>query len=202
MRQHPTTAAMLAFIFVCSVILLIVSLTSINKANNRLAQILDVVPEYIDLTNRDLAPSIDDQILAVQEKLRIASNRIRTKKAQISSHADQAVRAIDQSGEQNLNDARSLVSDILENSKIVLERNEEIEAETLRLYSLYQQKIETLLAAKQAQKESSFGISFWAGLAGLLATISGVVVAWRQDNLSHKKDHREFLKLQQELAST
>jgi hypothetical protein len=201
MRQHPIITVALAIVFICSAVLLATSVVSINEANKRLGKILDVTPEQINLASRDPAPSIDDQILSVQGKLRTASNGIRTKKAQINFHATQAVRAIDSPGEQSLRDAKSLLKDILENSKIVLQRNEEIEAETLRLYSLYQRKIEILLSAKQAQKESSFGMTFWAGLIGLLTTISGMLIAWRQDNLSHKKDHREFLKLRQELAS-
>lgn len=200
MRKYLAINIGLSVVFIVSILLLTASLVAINKANIRLGAILDVTPEIVKLSSHNPAPSIDDQILVVQRELQVASNGIKTNKTLINFKASQAVRAINRTGEQGLREAKSLLNDILENSKIVLQRNEEIEAETLHIYSLYQRKIEILLSAKQAQKESGFGVAFWAGLIGIFATISGMVIAWRQDNLSHKKNHLEFLKLRQDLV--
>lgn len=188
--------------FVLSAALVLVSVYSIIETNRQLENLLDKSTENIDLAGDQIPPSLDDQILRAQNKLRSASNNIRARKGQILSHAFGARRAldgyvIDQNSIQNIRNAQTLLNDIAENSRLILQRNEEIESETLRLYSLYQRKIETILNAKKLQKESQFGITFWAGLLGLIAAISGIAIAWRKDSLDHKKDLREQLSILQ-----
>lgn len=195
-RSNKILVVFLFSALTISVGLLAVSITSMVESNRQLQTLLDIDPNILETIPSEAPPSIDEQILIVQNKLRVASNSIRRRKGDILSHAFGAQRAldgyvIDERAVASLRNARELINDIAENSKLILERNEEIEEESLRLYSLYQRKIETLLAAKQVQKDSSFGMAFWAGLFGLIATVSGIALAWRKDALEHRKDLRE-----------
>ena len=54
----------------------------------------------------------------------------------------------------------------------------------------YQQKIEDLDRAKE--ERSQFGVAFWTALVGILASISGMILAWR-------KDRREIVELKHKL---
>jgi hypothetical protein len=190
----------IAFGFVISLGVLATSIVSITNANQRLEEILNINLEAASRPSPTLELSIDDQILQAQNKLRIASNGIRTRKVEIRRHAFDAIDEISSSGQAGISQATKILNDIAENSKKILQRNEEIEAETLHIYSLYQKKIETIIAAKDAQEESTFGLTFWAGIGGLFATLSTVVIAWRKDRLDHIAESRELVKLRLELT--
>lgn len=175
-------------------LLVAASIYMYSQANKQLGRVLKVGSVPVEEREPQPPPSLDDKITAVQQKLRIAANGIRTKKGQIRSHASNAIRAIDARGEQSLDEAKNLMRDVAENSKIILKRNEEIETELLNLSRLYQQKIERILAAKKIQQESGLGFAFWTGLVGMVATISKIVLDWR-------KDKRELIELRHKIAA-
>ena len=192
MSSKETIIGILAIGLIASLALLIYSALTINKANERLGDILSVSDAPVTQPVASDPEDLDQQILNVQNKLRVASNGIRDRKYQIRTHVTRAIREINSSSERNLQEAKNLLTDIAINSGRILKQNEEIEAESMKLYSLYQKKIETILAAKEVQKKSGFGVSFWVSIIGIIATISGIILAWRKDRLDHIKEKRQL----------
>ena len=194
MNKTETVIVALALGLFLSLALLMYSAFTINKANNHLAEILNITDVPVQQPSASEPENIDEQILDVQNKLRVASNGIRNRKYQIRSRVTRAIREIDISSERSLQEAKNLLAGIAINSGRILKQNEEIEAKSMKLYSLYQKKIETILAAKEAQEKSKFGISFWVAIIGIISTVSGIIIAWRKDRFAHFKEKRHLEK--------
>ena len=133
--------------------------------------------------------SLDEQIRQARRGLQQASFRIDNLKNQISIHANNAA------NQRTISSAQRLLDDIAKNSDKVVEQNREIQENILELTSLYQQKVEDIYKARGPEKKSGLGLSFWAGIVGLVASISGIILAWR-------KDRRELVELTHKIKQT
>lgn len=160
----------------------------VNQRSHR--ELISVIDSKLTLppinTSAQNILSLDEQIKQARQGLQQASFRIDSLKNQISIHANNA------SNQRTIQAAQRLLNDIASNSEKVVVQNQEIQERILDLTSLYQQKVEDIYKARGSEKKSGLGLSFWIGVVGLVASVSGIILAWR-------KDRRELLELTHKL---
>jgi hypothetical protein len=128
-------------------------------------------PALIDDPDR-----LDQQILRLQGELNRASW---PDEVSMSSLRLQTQAGSDELRRKALDDAASAAR-----------RRDEVRQLLIELSMAYQQKIENIYRARE--KTPQFGVAFWTAMIGILASISGMVLAWR-------KDRREILELRHKL---
>lgn len=162
-----------------------------HTANEEFTEILKQQLNFPISTSTTNTPvlTLDEQIQIARRQLQKASFEINKLKSRISIHASDAA------NQRTIAEAQRLLNDISQNSEKVVVQNQQIQEQMAEIIALYQQKVEQIYKAKDEKSNTGFGLAFWVGVIGILASISSIVLAW-------KKDKREIVELEHKLSST